>query len=40
MSLEKIAVLAEHERLDTTKLHCHPSFADLSEAVEQIGELN
>jgi integrase/recombinase XerC len=40
VSLEKIAVLAGHKRLDTTKLYCHPSFADLSEAVEQIGELN
>lgn len=40
VSLEKIAVLAGHERLDTTKLYCHPSFADLSEAVEQIGELD
>jgi integrase/recombinase XerC len=38
VSLEKIASLAGHERLDTTKLYCQPSFADLSEAVERIGE--
>lgn len=40
ISLEKVASLAGHERLDTTKLYCHPSFADLSEAVEHIGELD
>jgi integrase/recombinase XerC len=40
ISLEKVASLAGHERLDTTKLYCHPSFADLSEAVERIGELD
>jgi len=38
VSLEKVAYLAGHERLDTTKLYCQPSFADLSEAVERIGE--
>ena len=38
VSLEKVASLAGHERLDTTKLYCQPSFADLSEAVERIGE--
>lgn len=38
VSLEKVATLAGHERLDTTKLYCQPSFADLSEAVERIGE--
>jgi len=38
ISLEKVATLAGHERLDTTKLYCQPSFSDLSEAVEQIGE--
>ena len=38
ISLEKVASLAGHERLDTTKLYCQPSFADLSEAVERIGE--
>lgn len=40
VSLEKVASLAGHERLDTTKLYCHPSFADLTEAVERIGELD
>lgn len=39
VSLEKVAALAGHERLDTTKLYCHPSFDDLSEAVEKIGEI-
>lgn len=33
VSLEKIAVLAGHERLDTTKLYCQPSFTDLSNAI-------
>ena len=40
VSLEKVASLAGHERLDTTKLYCHPSFADLSDAVERVGELD
>lgn len=40
VSLEKVASLAGHERLDTTKLYCHPSFTDLSDAVERIGELD
>lgn len=40
ISLEKVATLAGHERLDTTKLYCQPSFFDLSEAVEQIGEID
>ncbi|HDV5711236.1 TPA: tyrosine-type recombinase/integrase [Legionella pneumophila] len=40
ISLEKVASLAGHERLDTTKLYCQPSFSDLSEAVEQIGEMD
>ena len=40
ISLEKVASLAGHERLDTTKLYCQPSFDDLSEAVEKIGELD
>ncbi|CZP45347.1 Tyrosine recombinase XerC [Legionella pneumophila] len=40
VSLEKVATLAGHERLDTTKLYCQPSFSDLSEAVEQIGEID
>jgi integrase/recombinase XerC len=40
VNLEKVAVLAGHERLDTTKLYCHPSFTDLSDAVERIGEFD
>lgn len=40
VSLEKVATLAGHERLDTTKLYCQPSFSDLSEAVELIGEMD
>lgn len=40
VNLEKVAVLAGHERLDTTKLYCHPSFADLSDAIERIGEFD
>ena len=40
ISLGKVAILAGHERLDTTKLYCQPSFADLSDAVEKIGELD
>ena len=39
VSLEKIAALAGHESLDTTRLYCQPSFDDLSDAVEKIGEL-
>jgi integrase/recombinase XerC len=38
VSLEKVATLAGHERLDTTKIYCKPSQADLSDAVELIGE--
>lgn len=38
VSLEKVAMLAGHARLDTTKLYCKPSFDDLTEAVEKIGE--
>ena len=39
VGLEKVAALAGHERLDTTKLYCKPSFGDLSEAVEKISEM-
>lgn len=39
VSLEKVATLAGHARLDTTKLYCKPSFNDLTNAVEKIGEL-
>jgi integrase/recombinase XerC len=38
VSLEKVALLAGHESLDTTKIYCHPSNADLSEAVAKISE--
>ena len=38
VSLEKVAALAGHENLNTTKIYCHPSLSDLSEAVELIGE--
>lgn len=39
VGIEKVASLAGHERLDTTKLYCQPSFSDLSAAVEKIGEI-
>jgi len=38
VGLEKVAMLAGHDSLDTTKLYCKPSMLDLSEAVERIGE--
>jgi len=38
VSLEKIAMLAGHERLDTTKIYCYPSRADLMDAVDRISE--
>ncbi len=38
VGLEKVAMLAGHESLDTTKLYCKPSMLDLNEAVERIGE--
>jgi integrase/recombinase XerC len=38
VSLEKVALLAGHESLDTTKVYCQPSFNDLTESVERIGE--
>ena len=37
-TLEKVAILAGHESLDTTKIYCRPSHSDLSEAVERISE--
>lgn len=40
ISLEKVAAIAGHKRLDTTKLYCQLSFDDLSEAVEKIGEMD
>ena len=38
VSLEKIAMLAGHESLDTTRVYCCPSHADLSEEVDRISE--
>lgn len=38
VSLDKVALLAGHEKLDTTKIYCKPSLSDLSDAVERIGE--
>lgn len=38
VSLEKIAMLAGHERLDTTKIYCYPFYYDLHEAVDRISE--
>jgi integrase/recombinase XerC len=38
IGLEKIALLAGHESLDTTRLYCQPSFDDLTDSVEKIGE--
>jgi integrase/recombinase XerC len=34
VGLEKVAALAGHENLDTTKMYCKPSLSDLAEAVE------
>ena len=39
ISLEKIAILAGHESLDTTKIYCYPSYNDLSNALEKISEI-
>lgn len=38
ISLEKIALLAGHESLDTTRLYLEPSLKDLAGAVEAISE--
>ena len=40
IGLEKVASLAGHEQMETTKLYCHPSLSDLGEAVEKIGEFD
>lgn len=40
ISLEKVAAISGHKRLDTTKLYFQLSFDDLSEAVEKIGEMD
>ncbi len=38
VGLEKVAALAGHESLDTTRRYCEPSEYDLARAVELIGE--
>ena len=38
VSLEKIAALAGHESLETTRRYCEPSLQDLQQAVEVISE--
>lgn len=38
VSLEKVAVLAGHENLETTRRYCSPGERDLESAVELIGE--
>jgi site-specific recombinase XerD len=38
VSLEKIAALAGHESLETTRRYTEPSLKDLEKAVELIGE--
>ena len=38
VSLEKVALLAGHESLDTTRLYCQPSFDDLADSVDKISE--
>ena len=38
VSLEKVALLAGHESLDTTRLYCQPLFDDLSDSVDKISE--
>ncbi len=37
VSLEKVAMLAGHENLETTRRYCSPSDHDLEAAVELIG---
>lgn len=37
VSLEKVAILAGHENLETTRCYCSPSEHDLEAAVELIG---
>ena len=38
IGLEKVAILAGHESLETTKIYCYPTHADSNEAVERISE--
>ncbi len=38
VGLEKVATLAGHESLETTRRYCEPSRHDLQQAVDLIGE--
>jgi integrase/recombinase XerC len=38
IGLEKVAALAGHESLETTRRYCQPSYHDLEKAVQVIGE--
>jgi hypothetical protein len=38
VSLEKIAALAGHESVETTRRYCEPSLQDLQQAVEMVNE--
>jgi integrase/recombinase XerC len=38
VNLEKIAALAGHESVETTRRYCEPSLQDLQQAVEVISE--
>jgi site-specific recombinase XerD len=38
VSLEKVAALAGHESLETTRRYCEPSLQDLQQAVEMVSE--
>ncbi len=38
VGLEKVATLAGHDNLETTRRYCTPSEEDLAAAVELIGE--
>jgi site-specific recombinase XerD len=38
VSLEKVAALAGHENLETTRRYCEPSLQDLQQAVEMVSE--
>ncbi len=38
VGLEKVAALAGHDNLETTRRYCTPSEQDLAAAVELIGE--
>lgn len=38
VGLEKVAIMAGHENLETTRRYCEPSMLDLQQAVDLIGE--